>query len=797
MVEARDIKLKWTTSVRELAEHVHRRGDLRPGGRGGPTGPAGAEGHRALQRTRPPGYVPEMPFTTMIDGGSVQLQLSGRADGVMRPPSRPMVEEIKTVTVAPLLVSGDNPVHWAQAEIYGALLANREGLDAVEIRLTYLDITSGQTRSFTRNRTTAALTDFFEQTASTYLAFLERLAARRTTRNRAMADMAFPYDAFRPGQRRLAEAVQETAAGPGRLFVEAPTGSGKTAAVLHGALRAMGAQHISQAVYLTAKTEGRRTAEETLLRFRDRGAPLQYLVLASLADRCLHPDTGCSTEACPLAAGHYDRIRDAVDALLAAPDSGEAALEQIARTHRVCPYHLAREAAPYVDVVICDYNFVFDPRASLPFFADSRNDRRILLADEAHNLPERAREMFSAGISTARIEAVERAAGRTQRSIERTAAALRSELSTLERKNQMETDASIVPEPLPSSLTASLETFIESVEAGFTANNGPRAEDDALLLCYFETVAFVRALGRDVESDITTLVRRDGDLTLTVFARDPAPHLRRVLDAAKCAAVFFSGTLSPVDFYTRLLGGEADDPRSVQGAAFPAKNRLVVAAAHLSTRYADRERHAPAVADAIFATVRPKKGNYLVFSPSHAYLTMIANAMQRCADEAEIIVQSPTPTAAERKKFTDKFKRKRPRKTLLGLAVLGGRFGESLDLPGDALIGALVVSPGLPPVSFEKELIRAHFEETEGRGFEYAYVYPGMNKVLQAAGRVHRTETDRGIVVLIGKRFTEPTYKKLLPWPTEEIRVCRSAEAIEKTVAAFWKEKDLTPKRSR
>ncbi len=797
MIEGRDNEqLEWTISVREIAEYEYRSGDLRNGERG-PTGRMGAEGHRALQRIRPPGYDAEVVFAKTVVGKGVTLHLSGRADGVIMEEDPPLVEEIKTVSRAPLLIQDDNPVHWAQAEIYGALLADKKGLGHVEVRLTYLDLDSGQTRVFTKRRTAAELRAFFEQAVSVYLAYLERLATWRRTRSRMLLDARLPFDTPRPGQFDLADAVFKIAKPSGRLFVEAPTGSGKTAALLLGALRAVAAGSISQIVYLTAKTDGRRTVEETLRRFREQGTILKVVVIAAMKDRCLYPEAGCLSDACPLAKGHFDRVRDAVEAWFAARVSDEESLYRVSETHGVCPYHLAKECVPLADIVICDYNFFFDPQGALSSLLDGRNQTRLVLLDEAHNLPDRARDMFSAKFTARHLEEARKNAGHRGKSLQRVITVLLSTFADLVETflpvQQMET----VVSALPRSFLETLDAFLREMEAVLAAGDLAPKDNEAMRLCYFEALSFMRALGRGIRSDVLTLSRRAGSLALTLFARDPSPHLRRVLDSAKCASVFFSGTLSPIGFFSKLLGGDADDPKLVQPGIFPASNRLVAVAAHISTRYADRQRFVPSVVEAIRAAVLQKKGNYLVFFPSHAYLAMIAGALDLPKSRVEVIHQSPNPTAQERKKFIAKFNRKRPKKTLVGLAVLGGRFGESLDLPGETLIGAAIVSPALPAAGFEQELIRAHFEETEDKGFEYAYAYPGMNKVLQAAGRVHRTETDRGILLFIGKRFVEPVYRNLLPWPKDEINICRSTQAVEQTVAAFWKTVDFTPKRSK
>lgn len=776
-----------SASVREIAEFVHRRGDLKSG-RGGPTGQAGAAGHRALQRSRPQGYIPEVFLSETVTGSTVCLTVSGRADGIYMEQNPPIIEEIKTTVTRPLLILGDNAVHWAQAEMYGAMLAKRDCLDWVDIRLTYLDLHSNQTRSFERRKTAVELRRFFDDTVAVFSARLEKVIAWQSLRNQKLRTMLFPFSAFRPGQEVLADRVKSTIETFGRLFVEAPTGSGKTAAVLFGALSGMAAGHLSQVVYLTAKTAGRQTVEDTLLRFQVQGILLKALVLSSQKDRCLYPGGTCTPADCPLAKGHFDRLQDAVDALFCGAAMAEDDIRQIAADHRVCPYHLARETAPMADAVVCDYNYFFDPRARIAYLAEGKGARRAVLADEAHNLPDRARDMFSAALSVRQMTEVLREVGGARQAVGKAILSLSNVLSTCAQREQvLENHPKILAAP-PDEFQNAMDTFLETAEAFLAREDRHASSDreDKFLMLYFETLAFDRAVRRGVQSDTLILFRHGNDLSLKLFARDPAPHLRRCLENAGAAAVFFSGTLSPLDFFSTLLGGEAGDPQLKQPPVFPTCNRLAMVASHISTRYADRHRYLHDIAQVIGAAVLEKKGNYLVFFPSHAYLAAAAQVLDLPADTVEIVVQRPQPSAAEKKKFLAKFQRKRSRRTLVGLAVMGGMFGEAVDLPGDALIGAVIVSPGLPMVRFEQELIRAHFQEKEGKGFEYAYVYPGMNKVLQAAGRVHRTPADRGILLFIGRRFTEPIYRDLLPGPEKEIRICRSADEVRQAVRSFW-----------
>lgn len=775
----------WSVSVRELAETVWRAGNLSQGHTLGPSAQDGMESHKWYQTSRKPPYEAEVSLSEIAHRHHVALNIRGRADGIYPDADPVIIEEIKTTATQPLLLDGENPVHWAQAKLYGAMLAEARKLEAVIVRLTYIELGTRAIRRFEKRLSAAELGAFFDDTVERFAMWIARVVSWRRERDQHLKALVFPFQTFRPGQRELAKHVFHVSDGHAGLFAEAPTGSGKTMGVLFGALKALGEGRVSQVVFLTAKTVGRNAAVSAMKTVHESGAPLKTLCLTAKQRLCRASDCTCDAASCVLAKGHFDRLSDAVDALFERPALLPDDVERVAAIHRVCPYWLSREMVPWADVVICDYNYVFDPRAALAALIHSRDSTRICLIDEAHNLVERAREMFSAAIDTAPITTLSAALPRGEQRLAKGLGRLDDIIRRMWQRHAPSGTGSVVLDTLPASLKDALADVCELAEQTL-AGRARSTFFDALRQLYFECLTFGKTAFKKSERDTTYLQRNsNGHVKVKRLCLDPAPRIRHILDDARLARVCFSATLSPIRYYSRMLGGGEDDIARVFESPFSKGQLFSGIVRGVSTRYRHREETAARIGDIIIEGIRAKQGNYMAYFPSYRYLDLVARYFFQKADGVDTVTQAANESESDKRAFLDAFERPRDR-SLLGFAVLGGRYGEGIDLAGSRLVGAFIISPGLPKASIEREVIRGYHEARDGSGFDFAYRYPGMNKVVQAAGRVIRTEVDTGVTLFIGERFGNRAYRSLLPGQVAKTNDIVSPAELKRKLRVFW-----------
>ncbi len=767
-------------SVRELVEFTCRTGDL--GGRGEFAGPAralaGVRGHQRLQKARPAGYTKEIPLTHSVVTADFTLQIKGRIDGLFHVGESVWLEEIKTVAGA--WAAQANPLHWAQGKIYAFIYAYQKDLSGLDLRLTYLDLDTDLVTEFHERFSRAELATFFARVTSEYLEWARAQFDWCRDRDASIATLAFPFAAYRPGQRRFAVAVYRALARAGTLFAEAPTGIGKTVSVLFPAMKALGERRISKVFYLTARTTGRAVAEKALADLRHAGLRCRSVTLTAKDKICFNHGFPCDPAACPFALGYYDRNKSAMRDALQQEALTRSALEEVARRHNVCPHELALDCALWVDVVIGDYNHVFDPAAKLKRFFSDETGAYAFLIDEAHNLVDRAREMFSAELRKDAVLATRHSIQKALPACARALVKVNSHLLAL-HKEAGAAEASAKKE-LPEELLPSLRQFLKTAES-WLAQNHPARFREELMDLYFTVNAFLRTADHYDERFVTLIEGERDSLRLRLFCLDPSRLLRAALDQGT-AAVFFSATLSPLDYFRQILGGGEEDSMMQLHSPFPPAHLRVLIEDGIQTNFKSRASSYDAVAHSIAVLVTGHKGNYLVYFPSYHYLGEVLARFQAFHPTVVTRVQTPGMSDTERDRFLASFTAE-PNQTQVGFAVLGGVFGEGIDLVGERLVGAVIVGVGLPLLCFDRNLVRDYFEQRQGGGFEFAYTFPGMNRVLQAVGRVIRSETDRGVVLLIDDRFRESRYLRLLPeWMEPE--PARGAQAIAGKVREFW-----------
>ncbi|MBN3765320.1 ATP-dependent DNA helicase [Burkholderia sp. Ac-20365] len=751
--------MSYVVAVRTLCEFTARRGDLDLRFTPAPSALEGIAGHQVVTARRASGYETEVTLT----GTHGSLTVRGRADGY--DPALNRLEEIKTHRGdLDRMPANHRALHWAQALVYGHLLCEARGLAELTVALVYFDIASQKETVLTEQHTAASLRAFFEDQCERFIAWALREEAHREARNAALNALRFPYGEFRSGQRELSVAVFRAARDARCLMAQAPTGIGKTLGTIFPLLKACGADHLDRVFFLTAKTPGRALALDAIesLHRSEAALPLRTLELVARDKACEHPDKSCDGESCPLARGFYDRLPAARDTALQARTLDRAAVREAALAHDICPYYLAQEMARWCDVVVGDYNYYFDSSAMLYALTQLNGWRVAVLADEAHNLPDRARRMYSATLDQYAFRGARHTAP----------AALKKPFDRLNREwnalnRERKTAYEVLPD-VPPKLQSALQNLTSSI--GDQLAEAPQSVDETTLRFYFDALHFaslVEEFGAHSIVDVTLDTRQSAKATTEICVRNviPAPFLKPRYAAAR-ATIVFSGTLSPQHFYRDMLGLPDDTGWLEVEGPFRAEQLDVRVARHVSTRWRDRERSLEPIVDLIAQQYAARPGNYLGFLSSFDYLQRVAGSMRERHPHVPIWTQEPRMDEASRDAFLARFT---TGSAGVGFAVLGGAFSEGVDLVGERLIGAFIATLGLPQMNDVNEQMRRTFDTQFGNGYDYAYLYPGMQKVVQAAGRVIRTEHDAGVVHLIDDRYQRADVRRLLPrwWKVE------------------------------
>ncbi|NLP13621.1 MAG: ATP-dependent DNA helicase [Clostridium sp.] len=778
-----DGKKELKVSVRNLVEFVLRCGDIDSSFGGSSRAVEGTRLHKKIQKAQGEEYSAEVTLKTTVEFEGFSLVIEGRADGIIKEKGCFTVDEIKTTTMPIDSIDEDfNPVHWAQAKCYAYIHALKENLSEINIRLTYCHLDTEEIKYLIKTFDFVELKQFFYELIEKYYVWAKFDYDWQIKRNDSIKTLNFPFVQYRKGQRELAVAVYKTIAGGKKLYVKAPTGTGKTISTLFPSVKIMGEGHITKIFYLTAKTITRSVAEEALLIMRGKGLLVKNVTLTAKEKICFMEKPNCKPEKCEYAKGHYDRINDAImDVLEEECEINRAVIEKYAKRHRVCPFEMSLDLTLWADVIICDYNYAFDPRVYLKrFFSDTGGDYAFLI-DEAHNLVDRAREMFSARLSKRTFLEMKKAM--KEKNLKISGVLRKLNTFMLKMKKLCEDRSYYVGKEEQKDLYPLLRKFISECDKYLAGDAKHGEENEELLQLYFDAMAFVKISEFYDERYVTFVEKTEKDVTIKLFCLDPSRLLCEALKRGK-AAVFFSATLMPLDYFREILGGSRDDYIMYLNSPFDTNNRCLLIADGISTRYRHREQSIREVVECIKAVVQGKKGNYIAFFPSYSYMNSVYEILKNEDMNIKIHIQSPSMSEKDRENFMDLFK-ENPEETVLGFCVLGGIFSEGIDLKNDRLIGAVIVGVGLPQICPERGVIRDYFENIKGAGFEYSYMYPGMNKVMQAAGRVIRSEKDRGVILLIDDRFTNQSYQRLFPkewFPFQRVNRHNITEYIKK----FW-----------
>ena len=838
------------TSVRNLVEFILRGGDIdnRSGRMITDAMMEGSKIHRKIQRSMGENYQAEVPLALTIEAEEYMLVIEGRADGIAygefpnqnsekeaytqdtfldrtgKSEEMVYIDEIKGVYRNVATMEAPVYVHKAQAMCYAYIYALQNHLDQIGVQMTYCNLDTEDVKLFQEVFAWDSLADWFGNLIAEYRKWADWQIMWRRKRQESIQNLEFPYP-YREGQRKLVGDVYRTIRRGKNLFLQAPTGVGKTISTIFPAVKAVGEELADRIFYLTAKTITATVAKETFGLLREQGYQAKIIQLTAKEKLCLCGNTAieqeaadqdnpypdfpqikleCNPQNCPYAKGHFDRVNDAVFELLQASDlfTREEILAQ-ARKHRVCPFELSLDVATWCDNILCDYNYVFDPNVYLKrFFQDSSKEKYLFLVDEAHNLVDRSREMYSATLYKEDILAVKKIMKPHNQAIARTLDKCNKAMLDFKRECENYSVCESV-----GVLTFYLMRLVSQMEEFFEK---PREFPDkkTVLDFYFELRNFVNIYDLvDENYVIYDEMQEDGRFMIKLFCVDPSKNLQKCIDKS-VSTIFFSATLLPINYYKRLLSTKEDNYAIYAQSTFDETQRLLAFGRDVSTKYT---RRGPAeyekIARYIRAAIRSKKGNYMVFFPSYKMMQDVYDVFVRVERECDtrngvavsdeqniaeesleesltIIMQHSNMNEAEREEFLQAFEQE-DGGTLVAFCVMGGIFGEGIDLKNDRLIGAVIVGTGLPQISNEREILKQYYDKQGLSGFDYAFRYPGINKVLQAAGRVIRTQEDRGIIVLLDERFLQSDYNALYPREWKN-RIVGNVETVDAEICKFW-----------
>lgn len=771
-------------SVRSLVEFILREGDIDNRVSGSMEKDAmllGGKIHRKIQSRMGTNYTAEVPLKIQMPCDGFVLQIEGRADGVLKDDGKVLIDEIKGILRSLEHLEAPVPVHLAQAKCYAYIYAVQNSLKCIDVQMTYCQMETEEIRRFCQEFEFQELQTWFQDLVTQYEKWAKFEIEWRNVRNDSIRQIEFPFP-YREGQRDLVVSVYRTILRKKKLFIQAPTGVGKTMATVFPAVRAMGEGLGEKIFYLTAKTIMRTVAEQAFSLLKEKGLLYKTITLTAKEKICFCEEAECNPDACPYAKGHFDRVNDAVfDLITHSGDWSREVLEEQAKKYMVCPFEMSLDVSNWADAVICDYNYAFDPQAHIKrFFSESGKEEYLFLIDEAHNLVERGREMYSASLYKEDLLEVRKLVKAEDPKLAKGLSECNQQFLELKREcehYQILKSVSHIALKLMNVLSK-LEDYLEECK---DAEKKKRVLD-----FYFAVRSFLNI--HDIMDEnyvIFSEMMEDGRFQIKLFCVNPAANLQNYLEQGS-STIFFSATLLPVHYYKKLLSVEKDDYAVYAHSSFPQENKFLFIGTDVSTRYTRRgESTYQRFARYIAVMAEQKKGNYMAFFPSYRFLEEVHTCFLECVDhEVDSICQVSYMDEEQREEFLEEFERERE-KSLVAFCVMGGIFSEGIDLTEDKLIGAVIAGTGLPQVCTEREILKQYFNAADMDGFDYAYLYPGMNKVLQSAGRVIRTESDRGVILLLDDRFREMRYREVFPREWQQYQL-GSVKNLEQEIRTFW-----------
>ena len=769
-------------SIRNLVEFIMRHGSIDNRYTSSIKAIEGIRGHQRVQKSYGDNYTAEVPLKYTLTYEDLEIMVEGRADGILIEDEKTIIDEIKTTTKDLLLIDENtNPLHWAQAKCYGYIYSMQNELDNIDIQITYYNIDTKSTRILRQSYTLKELEEFFFWLIDEYKSWAQLESDWVNKRNESIKKLKFPFENYRPGQRELAVRVYKSITDSKKCFAQAPTGTGKTISTIFPAIKAMGEDKTSKIFYLTAKTITREVAQNTISLMRKKDLNLKAVTITAKEKICKMEEVNCNPEYCPYANGYFDRINNSLKDILAKyNDYSKDNIEKISEEYMLCPFELSLDLTNLSDVIICDYNYVFDPRVYLKRFFDTKTTDYTFLIDEAHNLVDRAREMYSATLNEEKFVKVKKLISKKDKRITRVIKEIQSyfedkleDLTTLDENDLVESEA-------PLELCEILSSFIKFVDEYLARTN---EENEELMDLYFDVYSFL-SISDFYDKNYTTIYTKNfNGMTIKIYCVNPQKVIEEKMKKAK-SNIIFSATLIPMDYFMKMYSYDEEDFIINLKSPFDVKNRLLMIGDNVATTYNKRFETSCDIASYIANCVQAKKGNYMVFFPSYKYMELVFDEMKENYPNINISIQESNMSEEEKEEFLSMFDEDN-KETHVGFCVLGGHFSEGIDLTNDKLIGVIIVGVGMPQIGIERDIIKDHMKDSN-KGFDYAYVYPGMIKVLQAAGRCIRTDDDKGVILLLDKRYSQRIYQSLFPYEWYPNFRVRKSDDVKTLCEKFW-----------
>lgn len=770
-------------SVKEIAEFLYGTGSLTNERVLQTRAIEGTEIHQYWQNKYLENDQKEVVVKTTVFNETIELTISGRIDGVLNRDGHLVIEEIKsTHTDFDVLDEKTYPSHLAQLKMYAYMYLEHLDARSIDIVLTYIKVEDRTTLQFEKHLTKKKLETYFNKNIDKYLEWLMLLHQHENARLKSIEGLSFPFDTFRLNQREMMAYIYKNVLRKGILYAEAPTGIGKTVASLFSSLKAVN-QPREKVFYLTAKNDGKKVVLDTVRLLDEKGLIAKTCEITAKDSMCLLDERDCDPEVCPYAKGYYKKVYKAIRDIY----SQETILtkhlfKSYGKKHKVCPFELSLDTSNYADIIICDYNYVFDPLVHLIRYFEMDGYAPIILCDEAHNLVSRSRAMYSASLFSNDFLRIKETARylKPNPSYE-----LNQILDIFEEASieLMEVDF-IKKEEVNPYLLKTLKKLLGKLDQIFS-DDRVQFDKKTLREFYFNVHRFLRISEYYNDEFVFLLEKSDNDIQCSIQCLNASSFITETIEHHTEGCTFFSATLDPMFYYKALLTGDIGDDISFM-SPFKQSNLLLLAVDDVSTRYKDRENSIDKIIDVTRALVASKKGNYIVFFPSYAYMKIVKERLVEEIEGVSFVTQRREMFSSERKEIMKLFEEDAETSQVF-LFVMGGIFGESIDLIGDMLSGVLVIGVGLPALSPFNNVLRSHYDMTFRNGFDYAYTYPGLNKVIQAVGRVIRTETDRGIAILLDDRFTTRKYLSLYPKAWSHIAICNQVDELSNMMKDFWK----------
>ena len=719
----------------------------------------GITAHSKLQKDnsdRYENYEKEVSLKTSFEKKYIIINVEGRADGIIKKGKKVIVEEIKSTYKDLNYIEEDyNELHWAQGKFYGFIYCMDNELKEIDIRLSYYNINTEEAKYFQKTYSIKELSNFVDELMNKYFYFIELQIILRTRRDKSIENLKFPFANYRKGQKELAINSYNCIKEGATMFVQAPTGIGKTISTIFPAIKSIGQGKGSRIVYLTAKTITASVAEEAFNKLINNGLESKVVLITAKEKMCINNVVKCNPEDCIYAKDYYSKIDNVIKLLIREENVfSREIIKSYAEKYKVCPFELSLDLTYCCDAIICDYNYAFDPRVRLKRLFEDKANENILLIDEAHNLVSRAREMYSGEISKGKVLLISRLIKGKAPGLSKIVDLINKEMISIRRELEEENIDIMNKNIVYKKLIKLLRMYINEADTYLVKNKGTIGYDE-ILDFYFEARTFI-ALNELYSKDYTTILTKDrSELTIKIFCIDPSNNIGTIINKS-FSTIIFSATLSPIKYYIDLLGGNENSYRLNLGSPFKKEN-LKTYISELDMRYINRDKNIEELCRIIKSFINTRIGNYIVFCPSFEYMKKVYNEYVKLYDKDEIIIQKENLTESEKEDFLDSFK---VGVNITAFCVIGGMFSEGVDLTGDRLIGTVIIGVGFPKVSIENNIIASYFED---KGFDYAYTYPGINKVLQSVGRIIRTEEDTGQTLLVDRRYSYSKYRSMLP----------------------------------